>query len=574
MKKLKKTTAISLAAALCASIPTAVPALANGEDPFRFDSVADVTFPLEEKLTLDVFVYATNTGGGTMQENYVTDWIEEQTNIHLNFVYDVDGDEAKTKLNLLMTDPDSLPDFFLTTCWTKAELSLYAEQGLIIPLDDYLADAKNWNESNEVCLSRKAGLTMNDGHIYSFGSGSESFHNVYQNRMWIYMPWVEQLNDGHVPETTEELYEYLVKVKTQDPNGNGVNDEIPMTGYLGGWSTDPTVWLINSFVQCNNPLSNTNPTIGAGFNISADGQVEYAPIKDEYRNALSYISKLYEEGLLDQQTFTQDSTQFAATLNSDEHLVALHAAGRNQADKANFDAGLDGTWSDWKCIVPVEGPDGVRLAARSNISYFASCRGVISKNCEYPEIVVALFDWLASKEGSLTQQYGVKGVTWDFVDDGISVAGETAKYKTMAAADDYDWIGNGYARNYEHTSWPSDVCIDSLDTAFKSSILVKDPAKNLEYILYHAAKSYEEYAPSLESILPNLTMETADAKAVSEYTTTVGGYVNQATVQFITGDLDVEKDWDSYISRMESMGVNDYIRIYQKYYDIYRANQN
>lgn len=52
------------------------------------------------------------------------------------------------------------------------------------------------------------------------------------------------------------------------------------------------------------------------------------------------------------------------------------------------------------------------------------------------------------------------------------------------------------------------------------------------------------------------------------------GYVNQATVQFITGDLDVEKDWDSYISRMESMGVNDYIRIYQKYYDIYRANQN
>ena len=72
MKKLKKTTAISLAAALCASIPTAVPALANGEDPFRFDSVADVTFPLEEKLTLDVFVYATNTGGGTMQGNSTT----------------------------------------------------------------------------------------------------------------------------------------------------------------------------------------------------------------------------------------------------------------------------------------------------------------------------------------------------------------------------------------------------------------------------------------------------------------------------------------------------------------------
>jgi putative aldouronate transport system substrate-binding protein len=573
MKKMKKAAALSLAASLCASIPAVSPVLADESDPFQFDSVADVTFPLAETLTLDVFVYASNTGGGTMQDNYVTDWIEEQTNIHLNFVYDVDGDEAKTKLNLLMTDPDNLPDFFLTTCWTKAELSLYAEQGLVIPLDDYLVDAENWNASCEVSPSRKADLTMNDGHIYSYGTGKESFHNVYQNRMWIYMPWVEQLNDGHIPETTEELYEYLVKVKTQDPNGNGIADEIPMTGYLGGWSTDPTVWLINSFVQCNNPLSNTNPTVGAGFNISEDGQVEFAPIKDEYQDALAYISKLYQEGLLDQQTFTQDSTQFAATLNNEENLVALHAAGRNQADKATFNAGLDGSWSDWVCIVPVEGPDGVRLAARSNISYFASCSGVISKNCEYPEIVVALFDWLASKEGSLTQEYGPEGVTWDFVDEGISVSGDTAQYKTMALPDDFDWIGNGFTKSYDNVSWPSDVCINSLDTAFKSSILVEDPAKNLEYILYHAAKEYEEYAPSLESILPDLTMETADAKAVSEYTTTIGGYVNQATVQFITGDLDVEKDWDTYISRLKSMGVDDYIQIYQKYYDIYEANQ-
>lgn len=38
-----------------------------------FGSVSDVVFPLPEKVTLDVFVYASNTGGGTMQDNYVTD---------------------------------------------------------------------------------------------------------------------------------------------------------------------------------------------------------------------------------------------------------------------------------------------------------------------------------------------------------------------------------------------------------------------------------------------------------------------------------------------------------------------
>lgn len=81
--------------------------------------------------------------------------------------------------------------------------------------------------------------------------------------MYIYMPWVESLNEGHVPETTEELYEFLKKVKENDPNGNGIADEVPMTGYIGGWSTDPTNWLVNAFVENNNPLSNTNPTVAA-----------------------------------------------------------------------------------------------------------------------------------------------------------------------------------------------------------------------------------------------------------------------------------------------------------------------
>lgn len=118
-------------------------AAADSGDPFDFESVSDVTFPLKEKLTLDVFVYASLTGGGTYQDNYVTDWIEEQTNIHLNFVYDVDGDDAKTKLNLVMTDPNNLPDLFLATGWTKTELQNYGQQGLIIPLNDLLEDAPN-----------------------------------------------------------------------------------------------------------------------------------------------------------------------------------------------------------------------------------------------------------------------------------------------------------------------------------------------------------------------------------------------------------------------------------------------
>lgn len=73
-------------------------------------------------------------------------------------------------------------------------------------------------------------------------------------------------------------------------------------------------------------------------------------------------------------------------------------------------------------------------------------------------------------------------------------------------------------------------------------------------------------------MVSNLAVDAEDAQAMSEYILTIGGYVNQAFVQFVTGELDIEKDWDTYISNLESMGVQDYIQLYQKNYDTYLDN--
>ena len=552
-------------------------AAADSGDPFEFESVSDVTFPLKEKLTLDVFVYASLTGGGTYQDNYVTDWIEEQTNIHLNFVYDVDGDDAKTKLNLVMTDPNNLPDLFLATGWTKTELQNYGQQGLIIPLNDLLEDAPNWNAMNEESPLRKADLVMPDGNIYTYGDNNECFHCRYQNRMYIYMPWVEKLNDGKIPETTEELYEFLKKVKTEDPNGNGIADEIPMTGYIGGWASDPTVWMINSFVQCNNPLSNTNPTVAAGLVVNEEGKIEYSVMKDEYRDALAYINKLYEEGLLDPQTFTQDATQFAATLKNETPLVAVYPGGGPQIDD-EFWANQPGVWQDWEIFCPVEGPDGVRLAAMNLDNYFAMGIGSISSTCEYPEIVVALLDFLASEEANYVQSWGPEGLGWQYTNEGTSLAGDTPVVEKLNIPEDYDWLGNGYEKDYsgedgKHYRWASDASVRCSTARFRGEVKVTEPAEcDGEYNLQKWAEQYAEFSPTLESMVPNLTFEGSDAQFISEATLSIGGYVNQALVQFVTGDMDIDTQWDEYISTLESMGVQQYIDTYQKCYDAYEQN--
>ena len=73
-------------------------------------------------------------------------------------------------------------------------------------------------------------------------------------------------------------------------------------------------------------------------------------------------------------------------------------------------------------------------------------------------------------------------------------------------------------------------------------------------------------------MVPNLTFEGSDAQFISEATLSIGGYVNQALVQFVTGDMDIETQWEEYISTLESMGVQQYIDTYQKYYEAYEQN--
>lgn len=542
----------------------------DSSDPFAFDSPGDVVFPLKEKLTLTVFVNNPDQGVTTYQDNWVTDWIEEQTNIRLDYVYDLTGDEATQKLNLIMTDPDSMPDFFLRTGWTKAEVLSYGSQGLLLPLEDMLEGMENWTWMNEQSPMRKADLTMSDGHIYTYGGENECFHCMYQHRMYIYKPWVEKYLGGKNPETTEELYNFLKMVKEDDANGNGIADEVPMSGYIGGWATDPTVWLMNSFTQCVNPLSNTNPTVAGGMVVN-NGKIEYAVMKDEYREGLRYMHRLFEEGLLDNQTFLQDNTQFAATMDASEvNKVAVYANGG--VENSEFWQQVDGEWQNWEILAPVAGPDGVRYSGRGIQTYFEGCIGVISSTCKYPEIVVALFDFMGSEDAVHHIGGGPKGIGWDYTTEGVSLGGGTPTYESYTVPEDFDYVKDGgLSRTYADYRYTPDAMIQRGTAEYRASLRVEDPDHSTEYWFQQCAELYDKYAPPVETLVPNLAFEGEDARIVTEGTLTIGGYVSQAQVQFIDGNLDIEKDWDAYIQKLKDMGVEEYIAAYQRGYDAYMA---
>lgn len=519
-------------------------------------------FPLKEPLKLTAL--AINTASQVSVSNsYVLRWIKEKTNIDLEIVNELYDSDGEMQLRLMMASENRLPDILLCTRWSKAECTLYGTQGLVIPLQNYLADCPNWNRLNEICGEQHVSdLTMSDGSIYCYGSVNECYHLTHQARMWVYQPWIDQLCGGKLPETTEEFYDYLHRVATMDPNGNGIADEVPLTGQIdSGWATDPFTFLSNAFVHNNNILGSANQVIAPGCYVAPGGIVHCNWVEDGYRNALRYMNRLYAEGLLDSQTYTQNGEQMKARAEAEPNLVGAAPGGlMPEATYAFISDGKD-HWKNWTCLPPLAGPDGTRLSYQANYDYFYNCNGLITRDCQYPEVAVRLFDLLASTEGTLVQSYGEEKVDWAY----CTAADGEAMNNTVPL---YQYIGKTTALQ----GWPPDVEIGSAFLAFRNAMLLKKEEFNGEKALWDWADLYQPYSPGEDSVYPNIAYTEEQLHQVSLYTATINSYVAQATVQFITGSLNIDTDWESYLSVLNGLDQKGYQALLQTAYNGTLAN--
>lgn len=553
-----------LAILLALSILVGCPILNNADEEFPFLGKGGF-FPLEAPLRLTAWVVNT-IGQASVKGSYVLEWIQEQTNITLDITQEFSGSEGSRQLSLMLTTTQELPDILLCTRWSKAECAKMADTGLIIPLDGYLADCANWNRLTEICGQRHiADLTMPDGQIYTFGSVNESFHLTHQARMWVYRPWVDALMDGRVPRSTEEFYNYLGKVSAMDPNGNGLADEIPLTGQVDeGWASDPLTFISNAFIHNNTIYGSTNASVFPGCYV-ADGKVRFNWVEEGYRDALRYLGLLFRQGLLDNQVFTQDGHQLRARLDEVPNRVGAVAGGFYPHVE---DAPLpDGGWSNWLCLPPLEGPGGVRLSYQSTYDYFYNCNGLVTRDCKYPKEAVQLFDLLSSTEGTLVQSYGKEGLDWFWCrdDNSSGLNNVKAEYRFVRTEGDLWDI-------QRQRAWPSDVQIGSAFMAFRNALLVDPGTFNGEQALWDIAEQYAQFAPGKETVFPNITGTQAQLDKIAGYRDAIGGYVQNAAFQFIMGGLDIETEWDAYLSMLDGMGQRDYERILQEAYDQYQSH--
>ena len=517
----------------------------------------EVPIVIGDKITLSVFTapHLDKNSKFAYGENTFSTWLEDETNIHLDWNVVTNADK-NAKLNL-MFQGDDYEDIIFGSWWDGATQYSYAQQGYLLPLSDYYEDhAHYYNiwydaliETGSSTENRMKTATMPDGKIYSWSLMNDAFNAQFAVRLWVYQPWLDAL-DIEMPTTTKEFEEMLIAFKNDDPNGNNQKDEIPLTGSVNdGWFADPTEHLMNSFVYYQ---KNEKAYVD-------DGEVVQVYTTDGYKEGLKWFSDLHAQGLLYTDTFTQANVDLRGLTTQDTQLVGVTAGGL-QSNFTQMTNGEKGDWTNWTTIPPLKGPDGVQYARY--VVAFPASRVNMTNNCEYPIAAFKLLDYLTKDDVGCSAVNGLEGEGWRRAEEGeLGIDGQPAIYKTFTHGMDdgktnYAW--SQLAHYYTFPGWHQKQVIDN------------DPEADMETIIYNSALTYEPFKPDEDMILPPLIFDENDSK---DFVTIKKGIFDAEKIFFANTIVDGYTDakWDAWLAELETKQVDKLDELYQKGYQDYLA---
>ena len=467
-----------------------------------------------------------------LEGQYVWPMLEEQTNVQVDvkqYAYEI----AKEKYGLALSSGD-YTDVIGGWCLSSTDILTYGvDMGIFIPLEGYFEEfAPNIMKLLEMPGVRET-MTAPDGHIYSIPYVTDAPKVDFSP--FINQKWLDNLG-LKMPTNTEELREVLRAFKAQDANGNGnPNDEIPFSSdpnnrkllYLAGWFGLPME--------------------SDGFTM-IDGKLEFGANREEYKKMVEYMASLNAEGLLDPEFFTQDLATWKGKGNQDLYGVSI---AYNSGDFKQFMAGEVPDFRPLPVLSSPDCPEPKWLADTNGVSTLKN-QVVITDKAKNPEIIVRWWDNVYSADNSFQILNGPIGVTSEKV-------GED-KYKvfdraTLSKEDDekYSWA-NMWTQSLPKNMIPKEN-VETLNPGYPENDYV-DEAYEPYFVGNDGNGNYD--------VIPSYWVQPEFSAKLSEYTVSITDYINQKTAAWISGQADVNAEWDSYLQQLDKLGLQEYIKIRQE----------
>jgi len=486
-----------------------------------------------------------------LDNNDFTIWFEEQTGVNIEWIMGPSTDRD-TKINLLLTSGD-YPGVIFNAPFGPSEQQFYGNLGTILPLNDLIDKYGVYTQAMfEETPEIRDALLRAEGKIYCLPQYMNSPHDESYSRLWVYQPWLDALG-LEVPTTTEEFYDMLVAFRDGDPNGNGEADEIPAVGANVMFS-EPFTYLVNSFIYLdNNSMMNVD-----------NGEIIAVYAQEEYKEALTYIKRLYDEKLLIPQTFSQNEQALSQMLSGDTMTVGAIFC------HAPFVYCDQEIYKDLVAVSPLEGPEGVQYSAQY---YITSTGGtVITDKCENPEVAFMMLDYMYKPEVSRSKSSGLQGKYWDWNEDPelVNNYGLNPNWVYTAStegATNYHWslLGHHYQPLELSGLYVMDMSPEAVAKREGSTEVV---IGGYEQIQIAAMEKYLGYFPPAEIRMPQVFLfDDEDAATIADLQLAVNNKVWEMRTAFVVGSADIEQDWNTYIEDLKALGMDEVLAIYQEAYD-------
>lgn len=529
------------------------------------DSVAP-TAPTEEIVEIGtdpITISVSGAQGATDDWNgtLLVESMKEMFNVTMDCTPYAD-DMWQNKFALMLAE-DDLPDLItaISDYVTLADVHEYGEQGYFLAIDEYLEYAPNLAKFLEEHPDYAMYCTSPDGHIYTLVTYSEDpYANLPRN--FINKTWLDNLELEN-PTTLDELYNVLVAFKEQDANGNGDrNDEIPIM-FAGTYARNVLQTLLPAF-----GINAGHGTQAMNYLLQADesGKVYLADTTENFKAYLTYVHKLYEEELLYNASYSTEIAQQRELTKTDRVGVfadaGAHVATGNGDVKDYQYFELFGAFTSEYQSTPT-----LVNATKAG----SSPKVLISADTEHPERIIQMLDYFFSEEGLLAGQYGVDGCLYE----NCTIDGFTDL--TMIAQPD---APEGYESSevYRHKkqvinnafNFVTPLAGTNHDLAYSG-----DQSKLMNLITEGTGAVWgacaqiriNEQGINVVDAFPALIYGSDVLEQRTSLYTDLSAYLATAHAQFITGELDIEKDWDAYVAECEKMGLADLLEIEQAAYD-------
>jgi putative aldouronate transport system substrate-binding protein len=452
-----------------------------------------------------------DTEGTNVNANDYIHYIEERLGIDIEFINEATSANYPQKLNTMMAS-NSIPDIVMLMDVTqRADLARFAEEEMLLPLDDYLDSyptLKNGikNESWEVAKY--------DGKVYAvpFQRFDSTPYMAFMQRSWLENLDIDPQKDL---VTIDDWYTILKRFVTDDPDRDGKNNTYGMTATTSGTHFTSKIFM-DSFDAAKDKFVN--------------GELLPYYILPEYKDWLKFMNKLYSEKILDPNFIVDDGSYLWDKVAVDgKYGTFLWFWGLTEYQSKGYDR------SNLVAVKPPVRKDG----SESSYVYSSPNRHMmaITSACKDPEAALRLFDWALSSEGGVFVYAGLEGKDYDIVDD-----------KIILRAD----------RKGKNIGWR------------QLTLGVQNPNVSQEPLYSIMAQSYGEGGMK-DLALANESGSYNELDLYSPTFTELQKYdllksVQEFTDKAIIGAIDIDAEWDKYVASWRRAGGDEQIRLKTRWY--------